>query len=455
MSDDSPATKIFTLTDFSATSFRSVKQRLESFTVPQWPQLDFNISLGWLWAPFISLGSGLRLLLFKVKSSEQLKMNLDEERFDTLIAHINSYIDSTIGQRLEESNRVLVKETSDKLTLIISKNVEDALVNHQYHLTENDIKVIEERIRKEIDGAFSVQEKTILHKISLTNSNFDKLNDKQFVKIQQQIKENVELHLSEIKLDGKNVDLNEIIFAVINSEKLVTYIKSCIEPLNTKTDQHADEIKGIKLDVANLKAEVIKRFSSLGEEIGVLNMKQQNLGEDFYKFKLENDEKLQKIMLEIDAKLVTFGDSHYTSIDASMKKNLLTVLGFDSKSSNGEVDEESIKNWVDGMFVAKSYLEERLKAIEENGNKAFKLQLDQNAGVLMNEINKEIEKQVLVAVAAKANNLKGSELGVTGGLSEADVLRIVKEVLAIYDADKTGLVDFALESAGGQVLSTR
>lgn len=382
-------------------------------------------------------------------------MNLDEERFDTLIAHINSYIDSTIGQRLEESNRVLVKETSDKLTLIISKNVEDALVNHQYHLTENDIKVIEERIRKEIDGAFSVQEKTILHKISLTNSNFDKLNDKQFVKIQQQIKENVELHLSEIKLDGKNVDLNGIIFAVINSEKLVTYIKSCIEPLNTKTDQHADEIKGIKLDVANLKAEVIKRFSSLGEEIGVLNMKQRNLGEDFYKFKLENDEKLQKIMLEIDAKLVTFGDSHYTSIDASMKKNLLTVLGFDSKSSNGEVDEESIKNWVDGMFVAKSYLEERLKAIEENGNKAFKLQLDQNAGVLMNEINKEIEKQVLVAVAAKANNLKGSELGVTGGLSEADVLRIVKEVLAIYDADKTGLVDFALESAGGQVLSTR
>ncbi|XP_032674723.1 uncharacterized protein LOC116845771 isoform X2 [Odontomachus brunneus] len=40
-------------------------------------------------------------------------------------------------------------------------------------------------------------------------------------------------------------------------------------------------------------------------------------------------------------------------------------------------------------------------------------------------------------------------------MSEERVRKIVKEILRIYDADKTGQVDYALESAGGQIISTR
>ncbi|XP_045132558.1 uncharacterized protein LOC123516893 isoform X3 [Portunus trituberculatus] len=42
-----------------------------------------------------------------------------------------------------------------------------------------------------------------------------------------------------------------------------------------------------------------------------------------------------------------------------------------------------------------------------------------------------------------------------GGLNESAVIRIVKEALLKYDADKTGMVDHALESAGGNIISTR
>ncbi|KAL6264084.1 hypothetical protein P5V15_004163 [Pogonomyrmex californicus] len=40
-------------------------------------------------------------------------------------------------------------------------------------------------------------------------------------------------------------------------------------------------------------------------------------------------------------------------------------------------------------------------------------------------------------------------------VSDEHIRKIVKEVLQIYDADKTGQVDYALESAGGQIVSTR
>lgn len=43
----------------------------------------------------------------------------------------------------------------------------------------------------------------------------------------------------------------------------------------------------------------------------------------------------------------------------------------------------------------------------------------------------------------------------SGSISNDDVVSIVHEALTVYDADKTGLFDFALESAGGTIASIR
>merc|ERR1711902_466378 len=43
----------------------------------------------------------------------------------------------------------------------------------------------------------------------------------------------------------------------------------------------------------------------------------------------------------------------------------------------------------------------------------------------------------------------------SGGLSKEEVFKIVKNALIQYDADKTGMFDYALETAGGSVVSTR
>lgn len=48
-----------------------------------------------------------------------------------------------------------------------------------------------------------------------------------------------------------------------------------------------------------------------------------------------------------------------------------------------------------------------------------------------------------------------SSIAMDYGITDDRVRAIVKEALKIYDADKTGRVDYALESAGGQIVSTR
>lgn len=54
-----------------------------------------------------------------------------------------------------------------------------------------------------------------------------------------------------------------------------------------------------------------------------------------------------------------------------------------------------------------------------------------------------------------SNSFTPVSLPMTTGLNESAVIRLVKEALLKYDADKTGMVDHALESAGGNIISTR
>lgn len=79
------------------------------------------------------------------------------------------------------------------------------------------------------------------------------------------------------------------------------------------------------------------------------------------------------------------------------------------------------------------------------------------SGVSKQELNGVVERLIVASkeksnkiVSSGASSGGNSENICAGGssLSDTDMRRIVNDVLKIYDADKTGRVDYALESAG-------
>lgn len=107
-------------------------------------------------------------------------------------------------------------------------------------------------------------------------------------------------------------------------------------------------------------------------------------------------------------------------------------------------DREDLAVWLRSIFVAKSDLEGHLTNVTQN----LKGDLDvaiQRSG-----------KQIMDDVAAKILlQLKENVVVNTDSLTDEHIRNIVKDVLAVYDADKTGLVDYAMETMGGQVMTTR
>ena len=131
---------------------------------------------------------------------------------------------------------------------------------------------------------------------------------------------------------------------------------------------------------------------------------------------------------------------------------------------NGSKSE--LGKWINSIFVAKSELEQSLDEITASVETKIKQtldrelieitknQADQTAQQVMNTISNNIQKEYMERKNSTNNDGSGSDRS-QGGLSREEVFKIVKNALIQYDADKTGMFDYALETAGGSVISTR
>ncbi|XP_068605659.1 SUN domain-containing protein 1 [Brachionichthys hirsutus] len=132
-----------------------------------------------------------------------------------------------------------------------------------------------------------------------------------------------------------------------------------------------------------------------------------------------------------------------TQVSSQVRKELRALF---YGSESGEVP-ESLVLWLSRRYVSTPDLQASLASLETNilRNVSLQLDLSQTRGGAESQA-----KAIVKTVTSTVQHAAASE-----GLTEEQVKLIVQNALRIYSQDRTGLVDYALESGGGSVLSTR
>lgn len=119
--------------------------------------------------------------------------------------------------------------------------------------------------------------------------------------------------------------------------------------------------------------------------------------------------------------------------------------------------QQDISNWLHATFIAKQDLDMHLANVTKHLKENYDSLIENSESVIMDkvllkisaELNNRIEKVQKIQAQENVRELR------IDSLTDEHIKKIVRDSIALYDADKTGLVDYALESAGGHILSTR
>ncbi|KAK7584044.1 hypothetical protein V9T40_005007 [Parthenolecanium corni] len=137
---------------------------------------------------------------------------------------------------------------------------------------------------------------------------------------------------------------------------------------------------------------------------------------------------------------------------------LAAVLGV-----GGEISADELKSKFTALFASLEAAWRKIELMElqfvkfaKNSTDSFDAQFERTARDLKHDLRLSVEEMVSKKLAEwKASAASGSIAAPQADHLEEFVKGVVRKALEVYDADKTGLADYALESSGGVVLSTR
>ncbi|XP_077527203.1 uncharacterized protein LOC144138679 isoform X1 [Haemaphysalis longicornis] len=188
----------------------------------------------------------------------------------------------------------------------------------------------------------------------------------------------------------------------------------------------------------------------------------------------QNEARMNRLALELQAHRTTvdrlvqrLGDREdcckdvaalLAGLDTRIVAKVLEVLNDSSPAAPRSVLLRSFLEAVErreghSATVLKAGLEELRHSLQ--AELALAMQSASQAQQMAREAKEAVQEAVEKARLSPPTVVSTSVAEAGGGSSTEEVTRIVKEMLAKYDADKTGLPDYALETAGGTVVNTR
>ncbi|XP_054736966.1 klaroid protein isoform X1 [Anastrepha obliqua] len=414
---------------------------------------------------------------------QRLQKALTTEEYENILNHVNSYVQQLIDLKLAKQQReqsAQVEQLSQaQIQLIVQlmrENLERLSLEKQQGSDDVKLATLSEGEVLRLAELVSVQLEAkgwLDRPVSLSGENLREIKRLITEQMEMQEHKHYVLLLERIDLDallarilstpqfGKYVD--ERIATAFESKQWQAVVTKKLREGSGNGETHSHQqrlIDELNNEIAFIKlalSDKLNENEGLHQSISKLKVTQDDLLKRMQEHELATDQRFSGLLADIESKLAALKDDHFKLLNQQIKLSLVEILGFKDKTFAGaNLEDIDLQNWVRSMFVAKDYLEERLLALNKGTDNKIRDEIDRSGMLLMRDISERLKHEILIAVEAKHNESVAALNGqIHTALSEEEVHKIVKSVLAIYDADKTGLVDFALESAGGQILSTR
>ncbi|XP_051878495.1 SUN domain-containing protein 1 isoform X3 [Pristis pectinata] len=223
----------------------------------------------------------------------------------------------------------------------------------------------------------------------------------------------------EIKLERADHPQQDKFLALHQKHELrIAELEFMLQSLSNRSEEVYKEVESAKGSIASNENE--EQYQHLESELKRLDVELSTI-----KSELSNMQELKASCAKIDG--------IQGNVDNQVKE-LVNLLVF----GNRQTSPESFREWLSSEFASQTELQILLKDLEMK--------------ILKNLTQHWIKTKKLpdAQVAACAVNNAG-----ISGISEEQVHVIVDNALKLYSEDRTGMVDFALESGGGSILSTR
>nr|XP_022315517.1 SUN domain-containing protein 2-like isoform X2 [Crassostrea virginica]XP_022315519.1 SUN domain-containing protein 2-like isoform X2 [Crassostrea virginica]XP_022315520.1 SUN domain-containing protein 2-like isoform X2 [Crassostrea virginica] len=195
-------------------------------------------------------------------------------------------------------------------------------------------------------------------------------------------------------------------------------LRTSITNLEQKLSTELDKIKSESPQDGTVQTNVSASLLQIQDELSAVRARLENL-------------ELEKMSLAGQLKNCCRNDSFYANL---VQDQVNLALGqVMSGNDSAESDYPMFEAWVNSTFIKKSDFEKYMAEFSQE---------------LTDKIMKEVSRTETTEVFV-------SETGGQGTVSEGVVRQIVTEALEKFSADKIAMPDFALESAGGSIISTK
>uniref|UniRef100_H3B4W4 Sad1 and UNC84 domain containing 1 n=1 Tax=Latimeria chalumnae TaxID=7897 RepID=H3B4W4_LATCH len=221
----------------------------------------------------------------------------------------------------------------------------------------------------------------------------------------------VNQHLKEVKLGGMDLTQNDFMAWHQDHESRIRELEELLRKLSVRSEEVSMDLKMAK---ASTTSENDEQNRHLLAEVNRLDL-------EFNRIKSE--------LLAVQSLKTTC-----EKVDAQVKESVKMFVFGDKQYDVPE----SILEWLSTQCVSKNDFQSVLQDLE--------MRILKNITLYRAEFKQMPTAEVVTGAI--------TNVGITG-ITEEQARVIVKNALNLYSQDKTGMVDFAMESGGGSILSTR